>query len=132
MHLASSRPSKASSRLASFAVRVLLSATAALSIVWAAAPEGLAKTTKHSHSTTSHSATSSHHSSRHGHAAAAIASSKSGRRIKGGRSGGRAVAHRGRHHHAIAHHEAKTKHAYALGMFIKSPPPFDSSPPARG
>ncbi|MBU6451254.1 MAG: N-acetylmuramoyl-L-alanine amidase [Cyanobacteria bacterium REEB67] len=88
---------------------------------------------RHKHSTSSHVVShggshssahgSSSRSSRHGHSAAPIASS--GRHHKG-----HEVAHHGRHHkrHEVAHQAPRTRYAYPLGLFMKSPPPFDSSP----
>jgi hypothetical protein len=109
--------------LNSLARLLLLSTTLALSCLLAVAPESLAK---HSHSTTS-----LHHSTKHGHSSETTAHSK-GKHRKSGRSGrashGRELAHHGRHHHVVASHESKGRHAYPVGIFIKSPPAFDSSP----
>ena len=85
-----------------------------------------------SHSAAHGSASGGHHGSahgassrlaHHGHNATPVASS--GRHHKG-----HEVAHHGRHHkgHEVAHQAPRTRYAYPLGLFMKSPPPFDSSP----
>jgi hypothetical protein len=106
----------------------------ALFVLLACATQCLARTSRHSHSTSSHSASghsAGSRSSRHspGHP---FSHGSSGRHSRSGRAGrashGREVAHHGRHHHVIAHHESKSRHAYPVGIFIKSPPSFDTSP----
>ena len=75
-----------------------------------------ASTKASGHVAGSHSSSSS---SRHGHSTHTAAASN-------GRHHG-AVAHHGRHH-VVAHQAPKTRYAYPLGLFMKSPPPFDTSP----
>jgi len=115
---------------ATFSVSFALLLTLALTLILA--QEGTARS-KHRSSAGSHAASS--RSASHGSTRSSGASSSSRSRAHHGRgtrtargSHGQSVAHHGRHHHVVAHHESKSRHAYPIGIFIKSPPPFDSSP----
>lgn len=109
----------------------------ALLLAMGSSPEGSARS-KHKSNTTAHgtSTKSSAHGRHHSSAASAssTSSSVSSSHSRHGRSTrtahgshGRSIARHGRHH-VVAHREPKSRHAYPVNIFIKSPPPFDSSP----
>ncbi|MBS1990170.1 MAG: N-acetylmuramoyl-L-alanine amidase [Cyanobacteria bacterium SZAS LIN-3] len=92
---------------------------------------GSSHSSSHSSGRSGNSSRASHStSSRHGHSAPVVAHGH-GRR---GRAAHAArvheVAHHGRHH-VVAHQAPKTRYAYPIGIFMKSPPAFDSSPLAE-
>ena len=114
------------SGIASLPGFISTSTALAISLLIACGEKAEARSHHTTSSTSSHSSSHTHHSaaastsrhghgpaSRHGHSAHVVAAS-SGRH--------------GRHHHEVAHAAPKTRYAYALGLFMRSAPSFDSSP----